>query len=379
MRIPLVDLKAEFQEIRSEVYEKFDEIFESMHLILGPNTEAFEREFAEFCGARHAVGVSSGTDALSVALHALGIGRGDEVITTAFTFFATIESIIHAGATPVFADISPDTYTLDPALAERAITPRTKAIVPVHLYGQMVEMNELQAIATRHNLRIIEDCAQAHGAEIDLGGKVRCAGSIGEVGTFSFYFSKNLGAYGEGGLCTTNDDELAAKMRMLRHHGHASKFEHELVGFNFRMDEMQAAVLRVKLPRLEHGNESRRRNAGLYRKYLADANVVLPVERANGRHVYHVFAVLVEERDRVVQALTKKGIGTGIHYKYPCHLQRAAEHLGFRPGSLPVTESVASCVLSLPMYPSLSEDQIAEVAGAVKTVVGERVGQVALA
>lgn len=366
MRIPLVDLKAEFREIKGEVYQKFDEIFESMHLILGPNTEAFEREFAEYCGARHAVAVSSGTDALIAALHALGIGPGDEVITTAFTFFATVESIVHAGATPVFVDICPETYTLDPASVERAITPRTKAIVPVHLYGQMAEMNELRAIAQRHNLRIVEDCAQAHGAEIDLGETIHRAGAIGDIGTFSFYFSKNLSAYGEGGLCTTNDDAIAAKLRMLRHHGHASKFEHGLVGFNFRMDEMQAAVLRVKLPRLQAGNENRRRNADAYRKYLADANVILPLERAGARHVYHVFAVQVDGRDEVVQSLTEKRIGTGIHYKYPCHLQPAVAHLGYLPGSLPVTERLASRVMSLPMYPSLSEDQIAEVAEAVK-------------
>ena len=372
MEIPLVDLKAQYGTVKDEVQQALAQALEGMELTLGPNVRAFEAEFALHCGVEHTVGVSSGTDALYLALRACGVGPGDEVITVANTFVATVEAIVLLGATPVFVDIDPDTYTLDPARLRGAIGPRTRAIVPVHLYGQMADMDAVMAIARRHGLTVVEDACQAHGAEFHG----RRAGSIGDAAAFSFYVSKNLGAYGESGAVTTNSLPVAECVRRLRDHGSTRKYEHEEMGVNARMDELQAAVLRVKLRHLDEWNARRRALAARYAELLASADVDLPITRPAAQHVFHLYVVRVAERERVRQVLADRGIATGVHYPTPIHHLPAAIGMGRVAGDLRVTEAFADQILSLPMYAELADEQIEYIAdsltAALRAASGKR-------
>jgi dTDP-4-amino-4,6-dideoxygalactose transaminase len=359
--IPYLDLKAQYHSIKGEIDAAVLRVLESTQFILGEEVTAFEREFASYCQASQSVGVNSGTSALHLALLAAGIGAGDEVITTPFTFVATIAAIRYAGATPVFVDIEPDYFTIDPARIEAAITPRTRAIIPVHLYGQPADMNSISEIAQRRGLTVIEDAAQAHGSEYH--GR-RC-GSLAEIAAFSFYPGKNLGAYGEGGAVTTGRSDLATTCRILRDWGQDKRYEHRLQGFNYRMDGIQGAVLRVKLRHLEAWTEKRRQVARWYAEALDPESVRLPKERPGCRHVYHVYVVRSDDRDGLRDTLAREGIQTGIHYPIPVHLQPAHADLGHRVGDFPVAESVASEVLSLPMFPEMTRQQVAAVAAVV--------------
>lgn len=354
--IPLVDLKLQYQGIKAEISQAIERVLSNASFIMGEDLSGFERHFADYCRARHAIGVASGTDALFLSLLALGIGPGSEVITTPHTFVATVEAILHVGARPVLVDIHPSTYTLDPAALEAAITPRTRLILPVHLYGQPANMEAIAQIAARYNLPIVEDAAQAHGAfyaqkPIGHHAKLTC---------FSFYPSKNLGAYGDGGAITTNDDELAGQVRLLRDHGSATKYRHSLVGYNSRLDALQAAILDVKLRHLETWIEARRRKAAYYDDRLSDVEgVIVPQADAQARHVYHLYVIQVPgDRDVVAARLKADGIHTGIHYPTPVHLQPGFSSLGYTSGDFPVTEQVASHILSLPLYPELTETQM---------------------
>ena len=363
MRVPLVDLRVQYEPLKSEIASRIEEILSGMNLLLGPNVRAFEEEFAAFSEVRHAVGVSDGTTALQLALMACGVGQGDEVITVSHTFIATAEAIALIGATPVFVDIDPRTYTMDVDLVEALITPRTRAIIPVHLYGQPAHMDPIMDIADHHGLSVIEDACQAHGARY----KGQRTGGLGHIAAYSFYFSKNLGAYGEAGMVTTNDDELAQKVRLLRDHGSPRRYHHEMIGMNARLDEIQAAVLRAKLPHLEAWNSQRRENAAHYTELLSDLEQVVPPFVADyAEHVFHLYVLRVPERDRLATSLHDRGIGAGIHYPVPCHLQPALKYLGCRPGDLPVTESLAGEVISLPIYPELTAEQRAYVADAIR-------------
>ncbi|WP_455376998.1 DegT/DnrJ/EryC1/StrS family aminotransferase [Petrachloros mirabilis] len=366
MPIPFLDLKAHHQAIRGEIDSAIGEVIDAGAFAGGPFVERFEKEFAEFCGASHAVGVGSGTDALWFVLLGLGIGPGDEVITVPMTFMATTEAISFCGATPVLVDIEPKTYTMDPAKLERAITPRTKAIIPVHLYGQMADMDPILDLAKRHRLHIIEDACQAHGAEY----KRRKAGSMGVAGCFSFYPGKNLGAFGEAGAVVTSDESLMKTMQMLRDHGQERKYHHALIGWNGRMDGIQGAVLRVKLKRLAEANRARRAHARLYNELLvATPNVTLPSEAKDRTHVYHVFAVRVPDRDRVMKSLSDRGVGCGVHYPIPIHLQPAYESLGYKLGDFPVAEQCANEFLSLPMFPEMTDVQVKDVVGELNAIL----------
>ncbi|HEU4388094.1 MAG TPA: DegT/DnrJ/EryC1/StrS family aminotransferase, partial [Blastocatellia bacterium] len=317
--IPLVDLKAQYAAIKPEIDSAIQRVVDNTAFILGKEVADFERDFAAFVGAKGAVGVASGTSALHLALLAVGVGPGDEVITTAHTFIATAEAISHTGASPVFVDIDPVTYNIDPQRIEEAITPRTKAIVPVHLYGQPADMPAILSVAKAHGLRVIEDAAQAHGAEVN--GK-RC-GSLADLASFSFYPGKNLGAYGDAGAVTGNDPELLERVSKLRDHGRLSKYEHDEIGFGERIDALQAAILRAKLPHLEEWTEARRRNAGLYSELFAGSKLISPREAANVRHVYHLYVIRWPGRDMLLDHLKSKGIGAGVHYPVPLHRQPA--------------------------------------------------------
>jgi dTDP-4-amino-4,6-dideoxygalactose transaminase len=371
MPVPFLDLKAQNDPLRSEILASITEVIDKSSFAGGPYVAKFEEDFAAFCQTRHAVGVGNGTDALWFALLALGVGPGDEVITVAHTFMATAEAISFCGAKPVFVDVSEDTLTLDPKLLERAITPKTKAIIPVHLYGQMADMDPIMEIARKHKLFVVEDACQAHGAEY----KGRKAGSIGNAGCFSFYPGKNLGAFGEAGAVVTNDKELAVKMQVLRDHGQETKYHHSVVGWNGRMDGIQGAVLRVKLKGLAQGNAARLKNARLYENLLREnENVALPHIASYGVHVFHLYVVRVKNRDGVLQAMGTRGVSCGIHYPTPVHLQKAYAHLGLGPGSLPVTERCASEILSLPMFPELTAAQIETVAKELNALLPSSVG-----
>jgi dTDP-4-amino-4,6-dideoxygalactose transaminase len=339
-----------------------EDVFDSMHLFLGPQLHAFEEEFAAYCGARYCAGVGNGTDALHLALRAAGVGPGDEVITVAHTFFATTEAIVMAGATPVFVDVHPETYLMDVSQVEQRVTPRTRAILPVHLYGQMVDMDPLMDLARRHNLVVIEDAAEAHGAEY----RGRRAGSIGHLACFSFYYSKNLGAYGEAGAVTTSDPDLAHRVALLRDHGSEQRYHHSEYGFNSRMDEIQAAVLRVKLRYLDEWNARRREHAATYARLLADTRLVLPCVAPERSHIWYVYVIRTDDRDGVCQKLADRDIGSGIHFPIPIHLQPACRSLGYVEGDLPDTERVAGEILSIPMYPELTEAQMEYVAAALR-------------
>ena len=359
--IPYLDLKAQYHSIKSEIDAAVLRVLESTQFILGEEVAAFEREFAAYCQASESVGVNSGTSALHLALLAAGVGPGDEVITTPFTFVATVAAIRYAGAMPVFVDIEPDYFTLDPRKIEAAITPRTRAIIPVHLYGQPADMHPILEIAHRRGVTVIEDAAQAHGSEYH--GR-RC-GSLAELAAFSFYPGKNLGAYGEGGAITTRRADVAATCRVLRDWGQEKRYEHRLKGFNYRMDGIQGAVLRVKLRHLEAWTEKRRQVARWYADTLDPESVRLPRERAGCRHVYHVYVVRSSDRDGLRDALGSHGIQTGVHYPIPVHLQPAHADIGYHAGDFPVAEAVAGEVLSLPIYPEMTRQQVETVAAAV--------------
>ena len=365
-KVPFVDLKAQVAAIGDAVKAELDEVLASCAFALGPKVAAFEERFAAYCGCDHAVAVNSGTAALHLALLAAGVGPGDEVITVSHTFIATAEAVSHCGATPVFVDIDEATYTMDPALIEAAVTERTKAILPVHLYGQPFDVGPIAAVAERRGLALIEDACQAHGAEY----QGRRVGGLGLAAGFSFYPGKNLGAYGEGGAVTTNDADVAAQCRVLRDHGSPKKYYHDVVGYNYRMTGFQGAVLGVKLGHLDAWTDSRRSRAARYDELLADAGVVVPVEAPGRKHVYHLYVIRCADRDGLRAALDEAGIASGIHYPMPVHLQRAYGDLGYAEGSLPVTEKVASEIVSLPMFPELTDPQIDLVVDAVRAFAG---------
>ena len=362
MTIPLVDLRKQYAPLKTEILEGIGRVLEGMNLFLGENVQALEKEFAQFCSTDYGIGLSDGTAALHAILRAMGIGPGDEVITVSHTFIATAEAILLTGARPVFVDVCPDTLLMDVSQVESKITARTKAVIPVHLYGQPVAMDPLLEIASRHNLRVIEDACQAHGAEY----KGKRVGSIGDAGAFSFYYAKNLGGYGEGGFVTTNDPELAAKVRMIRDHGSKTRYHHDLIGFNGRLDEIQAVVLRTKLPRLEAWNSLRRKHAQRYSQALSGTPVVLPVERNDVRHVYHLFVIRTPFREQLQRHLKQEGIATGIHYPIPVHLQPPLTSPGAVSIRLPITEQIVGEILSLPMYAELTEDEIDFVAAVIR-------------
>jgi dTDP-4-amino-4,6-dideoxygalactose transaminase len=363
MNVPFLDLRAQYQSIKDEIDDAVNRVIASCAFAGGPFVEEFEQEFAKFCGCNHAIGVGSGTEALWLSLVALGIGRGDEVITVPNTFIATAEAISLCGATPVFVDVDESTYNMDPALLEKAVTQKTKAIIPVHLYGQMADMKPIVAVAEKFGLVVIEDACQAHGAEY-YGHK---AGTIGVTGCFSFYPGKNLGAYGDAGAVVTNQADLAQTMRYLRDHGQMAKYRHTVIGWNARMDGIQGAVLTVKLKHLAAWNASRRQHAARYTHQLAALErLTLPAEAPWARHVYHIYPIRVENRDGVLAQLEKTGVHCGIHYPVPIHLQPAYWMLNLSRGTFPRAESYAETELSLPMYPELSDDQIAYVADALR-------------
>jgi len=352
---PLLDLKAQYEPIRDEIAEALQQVLDSTAFAGGRFVANFEKEFAEFCECEHAIGVSSGTSALWIALSALGIGPGDEVITVPNTFIATAEAISFCGATPVFVDVDERTYNMNPDLIEAAITPKTKAIIPVHLFGQMADMDPIMKIAHARELFVVEDACQAHGAEY----KGRRAGSIADAGCFSFYPGKNLGAYGEAGAVVTNSAELAEKMRAFRDHGQTKKSRHTMIGWNGRMDGFQGAVLSVKLKHLSAWNETRRKNARLYNQLLAETDdVITPAEADYAKHIYHVYAIRTQNRDELMSALAAEDLSCGIHYPVPVHQQEAYAHLGYGRNSFPTAEKCADEFVSLPMFPELTAEQI---------------------
>ncbi len=359
--IPLIDLKAQYRSIQAEIREAIDRVLENSTFALGSEVAAFEAEFANYSGARYGVGVNSGTSALHLALLAAGIGAGDEVITVPFTFVATVAAITYAGAHPVFVDIDPRSYTMDVTQIERVIAKRTKAILPVHLYGQPADLDPILEIARRHHLVVIEDAAQAHGAEY----KGRRVGSIGDLGCFSFYPTKNLGACGEGGMVVTNRPEYQRTIRLLRDWGQEKKYYPIVKGYNYRMEGLQGAILRVKLRHLEAWTEARRANATRYDALLSGCGVQIPQVMAYARHVYHVYAIRTPEREVVQQALMARGIQSAVHYPFPVHLLPAYADLGHRWGDFPQAEKMSAEELSLPIYPELSQEAVSQVANAV--------------
>ena len=386
MKIPLVDLKSQYESIKKEIQGAINRVLNNTAFILGEEVTKFEEEFAKFCGAKYGIGTSSGTSALHLALLSLGIGEGDEVITTPYTFTATVETIIHCGAKPVFIDINPRNYNIDPEKIEdylrlRTPSPRSarflrnaelrtqpKAIIPVHLYGQPVDLDPILKLANKYNLKVIEDAAQAHGAEYNgalrlprfclATDKGRRVGGMGDVGCFSFYPGKNLGAYGDGGMVVTNDEKIANKIRCLRDHGRREKYEHLMVGYNYRLDALQAAILRVKLRYLDEWNEKRRKNASIYNGLLKDLNIITPYKEEYAKHVYHLYVIRIKRRYEVYKFLQEKGIACGIHYPLPLHLQKAYHSLGYKKGDFPVAEECAQEVISLPIYPELKRKEI---------------------
>ena len=366
-QVPLVDLKRPHLAIKEDLDAELSRIFESMHLFLGPNVEAFQKDFAEYLGAKYFVGVSDGTEAIYLALRALNVGPGDEVVTVSHTFFATAEAISLTGATPVFVDVDPVTFTMDVDAAERAITPRTKVLLPVHLYGLMADMNGIMALARRHGLRVVEDTSQAHGAR--RNGVA--AGTVGDIGTFSFYYSKNLGAYGEAGGVVTNDDNLAEKLVTLRDHGSRRRYHHDEVGVNGRMDEVQAAVLRLKLPKLDEANAKRRAHARTYSKLLQGLPLQTP-QLFGDDHVFHLYVIRTNQRDELQAHLKDLNVFTGIHYPVPCHLQPALRGGGAINHPMPVTEQVAGEILSLPIFPELTNEEIEYVVDGVASFCDSR-------
>jgi len=367
MRIPFLDLKSQYLSIKNEIDESIRQVIENVAFADGPFVRQFEEEFARFCHCKFCVGVSSGTSALWLALKALDIGPDDEIITVPNTFIATVEAISMTGAKPIFVDVDKSTYTMDPNQLESVISSKTKAIIPVHLFGQMADMDPIIEIAKKYNLYVIEDASQSHGAEYK--GK-RKAGSIGDAGCFSFYPGKNLGAYGEAGAVVTNNSKLAGKIRMLRDHGQSQKYHHDLVGWNARMDGFQGAILKVKLKYLQDWNEARRSNAEYYDILLNDlAEVIIPYGAEYSNHVYHIYAIRVKNRDMIVNMLAEKNIACGIHYPIPIHLTDAYKFLDLGEGNFPITEKCAKEFISLPMYSELKKDQIEFVANTIKQLL----------
>ena len=366
MRIEFNDLKPQHRDLRAEINAAVSQVMDDGWFVLGKQGEAFEREFAAYCGAAHCVGVGSGTEAIHLALLACGVEAGDDVATVALTAVPTASAISFAGARPVFVDVDPRTFTMDPEKLEAAITPRTKAILPVHLYGQTADMGPILEIGRRRGIPVIEDSCQAHGAEY----QGRKTGALGAMAAFSFYPTKNLGACGDGGAVTTDDPELADRLQLLRNYGQRKRYFHESKGFNSRLDEVQAAILSVKLRYLDRWNEARRAKAALYHSILRE--VVTPLEASYGRHVYHLYVIRSGHRDELQHYLAERGIGSLIHYPVPVHLQEAYRDLGLSEGSLPETEECAREILSLPLYPELPDEQIAEVAEAINQYYGTR-------
>jgi dTDP-4-amino-4,6-dideoxygalactose transaminase len=363
MIVPFVDLKAQYQTISSQVDEAIRRVVADADFVLGRDVDLFEREFADFCEAEYAVGVDSGTSAIELALRAYGIGEGDEVITVSHTFLATVAAISYTGARPVLVDIDRDSYNIDVGKIEEAITARTRAIIPVHLYGQTAELDPILEISRRHNLVVIEDACQAHGA----GYKGKRVGALGDAGCFSFYPGKNLGAYGDAGVVVTNTKEIAERLRLLRNYGQPQKYQHVILGYNRRLDSLQAAVLRAKLPYLDEWNASRRRAAHLYNELLAEAEGIrTPYVAEESSHAYHLYVVQHPQRDSLMRHLREQGISVGLHYPIPSHLQPCYEHLAMGRGSLPITEAVSSRVISLPMFPEITSSQIEYVCDSIK-------------
>lgn len=360
--IPFVDLKAQHRELKQELMDAASRVLDSCQFALGSEVAAFEEEFAAFCQVKWAAGVNTGTSALHLALLAGNVGPGDEVITVSQTFIATVSAILYSGAKPVFVDINASSYTMDPKLVEAAITERTKAIIPVHLYGQTADMEPIVEIARRHNLLVIEDACQAHGAEY----KGRRAGSLAHMAAFSFYPGKNLGACGEGGALVTSDEELIRKVKMLRDWGQEKRYHHALRGYNYRMDNIQGAFLRVKLRHLPAWTEARRRHAAAYRELLAGSSVCLPAEMPYSRHAYHIYAAMSKNRDDLQKTLTARGVASGLHYPIPVHLQPCVADLGYKAGDFPITERVSAEEISLPMFAELSDGQICEIVAAIR-------------
>ncbi|WP_264739661.1 DegT/DnrJ/EryC1/StrS family aminotransferase [Cytobacillus firmus] len=356
MKVPMLDLSEQYQGLKSEVLEVLDGVMSSSRFILGDNVKKLEADVAKYSNVNHGIGCGNGSDAIHIALQALGVGPGDEVITTAFTFFATGGAIARAGATPVYVDIDPVTFNIDPSKIEAAITEKTKAIIPVHLYGQMADMESLAKIAEKHNLAIVEDAAQAIGAKHN--GK--SVGELGTAATYSFFPTKNLGAYGDGGMIVTDNDDVAEKCRVIRVHGSKPKYYHHVLGYNSRLDELQAAVLNVKFPHLDKWSEMRRKNADTYTSLLKEKvgdHVVTPVEKEGNYHVFHQYTLRVEKRDELQKYLQDQGVSTMIYYPLPLHVQPVFQELGYKEGDLPITEKAAKEALSLPMFPELKREQ----------------------
>ena len=362
INIPFGELKTQYESMKQEIDEAIAEVLDSGWFVLGKNVEAFEAEFAEYIGARYAIGVGSGTEALHIALLACGVEPGDEVLTVPNTAVPTASAISFANARPAFVDIHPESYNMDPSKIEARITPKTKVLLPVHLYGQAADMDPILAIARQRGLKVVEDACQAHGTEY----KGRKVGTLGDFGCFSFYPSKNLGAYGDGGMITTDDEVLADRCRLLRNYGQRVRYYHSIKGFNSRLDELQAAILRVKLRRLDAWNEARRQKAALYQQMLGDSGVVTPTEMGYGKHVYHLYVIRSRHRDDLQRFLAENGVGTVIHYPIPVHLQEAYQDLGYEPGEFPLAEACAKEILSLPMYPELTEESISKVAALMR-------------
>lgn len=362
--IPMVDLKNQYIQLKDEIDQGLQEALHNCAFVLGPNVHGFEKECAEYLGVKHAIGCASGTDALHLALLAAGIGEGDEVITSAFTFIATAEAIRYVGAKPVFVDIDPKTFNITPEAIEKAITAKTVAVMPVHLFGQPCDMPRIQTLCDKHGLKIVEDCAQSFGASIN--GKQ--TGSLGLSAGFSFFPSKNLGGYGDGGLVTTDSDEIAQKVKVLRNHGSEVRYYHDVIGYNSRLDELQAVILRVKLKRIDQFNAGRRRAAHLYSELMADLPVETPCEDGIGVHVYHQYTLLSDRRETIMAALQKAGIACAVYYPVPLHRQKVfAEDC--RGVSLPVTEAVAQRCLSLPIFPELEEAQVREIVSVIRAAL----------
>jgi dTDP-4-amino-4,6-dideoxygalactose transaminase len=364
IKVPYVDLKAQYRSIKPEIDEAVARVLDSCQFVLGPEVADFEKEFAAYCGAAECIAVNSGTSALHLALLAAGVGPGDEVITVSFTFVASVATVLYTGAKPVLVDIERRTFNMNPEAVEAAISPRTKAIMPVHLYGHPADMDPIMEVARRRNLVVIEDAAQAHGAKY----KGQAVGSIADIGCFSFYPAKNLGAYGEGGAVTTNNPEYARKIRVLRDWGQDRKYHHALHGYNYRMEGLQGAILRVKLRQLEKWTEARRGIVKKYDQRSAGSDLVRPAEMPWARHVYHLYTVRAKNRDALQATLLSEGIQTGVHYAIPVHLQPAYAHLGYGPNSLPESERAANEVLSLPLYPELTDSQVRTVTEALAGV-----------
>jgi dTDP-4-amino-4,6-dideoxygalactose transaminase len=365
--LPVVDLRAQYSMLRDEVFEALQEVADSMCYVLGPKVTEFETAFAEYAGSKHCIAVNSGTSALHLALIAAGVGHGDEVITVPMTFVATSWAISYVGANPVFVDVDPATYTLDASLVEKQITRKTKAILPVHLYGQPADMSQLMEISERHGIPIVEDAAQAHGAKFQGKG----AGTFGICGCFSFYPGKNLGAYGEGGAVVTDNDAVATRIRALRDHAQEKRYYHDEIGYNYRMDAFQGAVLSIKLKHIERWTEKRRFLASRYNELLGGLPIQLPAEAHDRRHVWHLYVVLHNERDRIRKELDARGINTSLHYPVPVHLQKAYRHLRYRVGDFPVAEKIARECMTLPLFPEMTGAQQDRVIEALREVLAK--------